>query len=333
MQVHVVIDPANLLQLYSFAMCTKSPQHLSRKSLHVSTGDQHQGAMESRARPFDISTLEQRHKELTLSPQYDNATYTSSYGGQVRIQVRVPTRSKLDAISKAFNTGELLATIITCLPAAEILLRTQLICKAFRNAIHKVPSVQEKLFRNVTGHHTEALRLPFQIRGLGIEPHKETETRFEFFGTLKPDVIQRLQSFAELRETYATSPAMQTFMLRHACIEPVQKWFWRMQRASEGSPIIRVASGIKLKHLFAAVQTFKELNKWHCQFAGCTVLKPDFHEVQIEVSAEWDVLQQDSQAQSNWHGRFLCASQASEESSDMTDWQQHLKNQWQEYEG
>ncbi|KAI7479572.1 hypothetical protein KC351_g7477 [Hortaea werneckii] len=170
--------------------------------------------MKSRTRPFDISTLEQRHKELTLSPQYDNATYTSSYGGQVKIQVNVPTRTKLDAISKTFNTGELLAA-------------------------------------------------------------------------------QGLQRFAELRETYATSPATQTFMLRQACLEPVQKWFWRVQRACEGTPIIRVVSGIKLKHIFAAVQSFKELNRRDCRFAGWTVSKLDPHEVQIEVSAEWEVLQQD----------------------------------------
>ncbi|KAI7213429.1 hypothetical protein KC333_g6582 [Hortaea werneckii] len=288
--------------------------------------------MKAQPRPFDIVVLEQRHKELTLTPQYDNATYASSYGGQVKIEVKVPTRSKLDAISKIFNTGELLVTIITCLPAAEMILRTQLICKGFRNAIHQVPSIQEKLFRNVTGHYTETLRLPFQIRGMGIEPHRETEPRFEIFGTLKPEFVQGLQSFVELRETYATSPAMQTFMLRQACLEPILKWFWRVQRASEGTPIIRVASGVKLKHIFAAVQTFKELNRWDCHLPGCTVSKPDFHEVQIEVSAEWDVLQQDSQAQSNWHGRFLCASRASEESADMTEWQQQLRKQWQDYE-
>ncbi|GAB1729891.1 hypothetical protein NU195Hw_g3239t1 [Hortaea werneckii] len=289
--------------------------------------------MKSQTRPFDISVLEQRHKELTLSPQYDNATYTSSYGGQVKIQVNVPTRSKLDAISKTFNSVELLAAIITCLPAAEILLRTQLICKGFRSAIHQTPSIQEKLFRKVTGHYTETLRLPFRIRGLQVEPRGDTESRFEILGTLKPVVVQGLQRFAELRETYATSPAMQSFMLRQACLEPVQKWFWRVQRASEGTPIICVTSGIKLKHILAAVQTFKELNRWDCRFAGCAVSKLDPHEVQIEVSAEWEVLQQDSQAQSDWHGRFFCASRASEESSDMTEWQQELKRQWQEYEG
>ncbi|RMZ33237.1 hypothetical protein D0859_02634 [Hortaea werneckii] len=273
----------------------------------------------------------QRHKELTLSPQYDNATYASSYGGQVKIQVKVPTRSKLDAISKTFNTVELLESIITCFPAAEIILRTQLICKGFRNAIHEVPSIQGKLFHNITGHYTETLRLPLRIRGLQIEPHTETEPRFEIFGTLKPDVVQGLQRFTELRDTYATSPATQTFMLRQACLEPVQKWFWRVQRASEGTPIIRVASGIKLKHILAAVQTFKGLNRWDCQFAGCTVSKLDLHEVQIEVSAEWEVLQQNSQAQSGWQGRFLCASRALEGSSDMTGWQQELKRQWMGY--
>ncbi|RMX95686.1 hypothetical protein D0868_11597 [Hortaea werneckii] len=228
-------------------------------------------AMKAHPRPFDIVTLEQRHKELTLTPQYDNATYASSYGGEVKIEVKLPPRSKLDAISKAFNTGELLATIITCLPAAEILLRTQLICKGFRNATHQVPSIQRKLFRDDTGHYPGILRLPFQIRGMGIEPHEKTEPRFEIFGTLKPVVVQGLQRFAELRETYATSPATQTFMLRQACLEPVQQWFWKVQRASEGTPIIRVASGIKLKHIFAAVQAFKELNKWDCHFAGCSV--------------------------------------------------------------
>ncbi|RMZ25450.1 hypothetical protein D0859_10492 [Hortaea werneckii] len=263
------------------------------RSLHFPTSEQHQNDMKSRTRPFDISTLEQRHKELTLSPQYDNATYTSSYGGQVKIQVNVPTRTKLDAISKTFNTGELLAAIITCLPSSEILLRTQLICKGFCSAIHGTPSIQEKLFRKVTGQYTEALRLPFRIRGLQFESHGETEPRFEILGTLKPDVAQGLQRFAELRETYATSPATQTFMLRQACLEPVQKWFWRVQRACEGTPIIRVVSGIKLKHIFAAVQTFKELNRRDCRFAGCTVSKLDPHEVQIEVSAEWEVLQQD----------------------------------------
>ena len=286
--------------------------------------------MKARSRPFDIVTLEQRHKELTLTPQYDTATYASSYGREVKIEVKLPPRSKLDAISKAFNTGELLETIITCLPAAEILLRNQLICKGFRNAIHQVPSIQRKLFRDDTGHYAETLRLPFPIRGLEVESRRETEPRFEIFGTLKPEIAERLQNF--LGETYATSPAMQTFMLRQACLEPVQKWFWRVQRASEGTPIIRVASGIKLKHIFAAVQTFKELNKWDCHFAGCTVSRLGLHEVQIEVSTEWDVPRQDSQAQHKWHGRFLCASRASEENSDMTEWQQQLKRQWQQYE-
>lgn len=71
-----------------------------------------------------------------------------------------------------------------------------------------MPSIQEKLFRNVTGHYTETLRLPFQIRGMGIDPHRETEPRFGIFGTLKPEVVQGLQSFVELRENYVTSPAM-----------------------------------------------------------------------------------------------------------------------------
>ncbi|KAK5686829.1 hypothetical protein LTR17_026803 [Elasticomyces elasticus] len=98
--------------------------------------------------------------------QEEYVAHTNHHHFQSLVTVYVPTWRPDTAISKAFNTVELVELILRHLKPAE-LLRAKGVCKGFRKIIATSPSIQGDIFTRVSPRPSPSLP-PYAIRGLAI---------------------------------------------------------------------------------------------------------------------------------------------------------------------
>ncbi|KAK5689436.1 hypothetical protein LTR17_026266 [Elasticomyces elasticus] len=98
--------------------------------------------------------------------QEEYVAHTNHQYFQSLVTIYVPTWRPDTAMSKAFNTVELVELILRHLKPAE-LLRAKGVCKGFRKIIATSPGIQADIFTRVTPRPTPSLP-PYAIRGLAI---------------------------------------------------------------------------------------------------------------------------------------------------------------------
>ncbi|KAK3704416.1 hypothetical protein LTR37_013839 [Vermiconidia calcicola] len=81
------------------------------------------------------------------------------------VTLRVPCRRKIEPVSRVLNTPELLEHILAQMLPSDLLLRAQLVCKGFRDAIDSSVRLRRLLYREPDFNRIGVEPLPYQLCG------------------------------------------------------------------------------------------------------------------------------------------------------------------------
>ncbi|KAK3722174.1 hypothetical protein LTR37_002607 [Vermiconidia calcicola] len=84
---------------------------------------------------------------------------------QGNVTLRTPDRKRIETVSRVLNTPELLEHILVQMLTSDLLLRAQLACKTFRDAIDSSVRIRRLLHREPDFNRTRVELLPFKLCG------------------------------------------------------------------------------------------------------------------------------------------------------------------------
>ena len=136
------------------------------------------------------------------------------------IDMKVP-RNECEAVSRVFNTIELLEEILANLPPDQ-LFRIERTCKAFQAAINGCPGIRRHLFREAD-HECAITFIPFKFCGMRIH-----HTSWDLYGYswlwLDETSYDRLGSYAGLRNLLLAQPPLLHAKIHAESVDSVRRY-------------------------------------------------------------------------------------------------------------